>query len=64
MILCKMMHYGLLFLAVLGTAMLLAGVPNQVWPGGEDVGIGMNILTWLVAIVFVTFVDCSVKEER
>lgn len=59
MSLCKMMRYGLLFFSVLGTAMLLAGMPDQVWPGGVDVGIGMNVLSWFVAFLFVAFVDCS-----
>ena len=53
------MRYGLLFFSVLGTAMLLAGMPDQVWPGGVDVGIGMNVLSWFVAFLFVAFVDCS-----
>ncbi|MHB8314515.1 MAG: hypothetical protein ACYDCW_02195 [Acidithiobacillus ferrivorans] len=64
MILCKMMRYGLLFLSVLGTAMLLADMPSRIWPGGVDVGIGMNVLTWFLAILFMAFVDCSAKEER
>ena len=64
MILCKMMRYGLLFLSVLGTAMLLADMPNRIWPGGVDVGIGMNVLTWVLAILFIAFVDCSAKEKQ
>ena len=64
MILCKMMRYGLLFLSVLGTAMLLADMPSRIWPGGVDVGIGMNVLTWFLAILFIAFVDCSAKEKQ
>ncbi|MEY2335204.1 hypothetical protein [Acidithiobacillus ferrianus] len=55
---CKTIRYGLLFMAVLGTAMLLAGVPE---PGGVAVGIGVNIFTWVMAFLFAAFVDCSTK---
>jgi hypothetical protein len=59
-----MIRNGLLFLAVLGTAMLLADMPSRIWPGGVDVAIGVNVFSWFVAILFVAFVDCSAKEER
>lgn len=64
MILCKMTRYGLLFLSVLGTAMLMADMPDKVWPGGVDVGIGINVFSWFVTIFFVAFVDCSANGNR
>ena len=65
MILCKMMRYGLLFLSVLGTAMLLADMPSRIWPGGVDVGIGMNVFTWFLAILFSACrLFCEGEERR
>ena len=60
---CKMIRNGLLFLSVFGTAMLFAGMPDQVYPGGLDVAIGVNVFSWFVAIIFMAFVDCSAKDE-